>query len=194
MSVIDLIKEFIQFLAPLFLLFILLFPRRFYQFLGDRLKEEWRRDTEVQLQELLKKRPQTDKFYKDQYDLILKVWSILNDARNSVSELWMEASFNNALRLGENLMKLAELVNKQELLLKREHLDELERIYKILLEFQAGKVELVKLTEDDDYSNYQHFKHDIEDQIKKNEGIKEEFDRLLNEIRDDFHMSLGSLD
>ena len=57
--------EAIPYISSAIIAFIIIFPKYFYQFVGDRLKEQWRRDTEIALLKIQKTRPQSDAFYQD---------------------------------------------------------------------------------------------------------------------------------
>lgn len=192
-QIIQFVSDITQYIIPFLLGFIILFPKKFYQFLGDHLKEGWRRETEILLQEMKMKLPQTDEFYKDHYALVRDVWKLLNRARNTVAELWQEASYDNAIQLGDALLELAELVNENELLLSDDHLKKLGSITTVLLDFQAGKIRLADMRDLIDEDNYNSFEDHIKDQIASNRELMDEFDSLLSEIRKDFRNTVSSL-
>lgn len=170
------------------------------KFLGgvwrDRIKESERRDTEevleVNRQRYGMRRVQTDKYAESQFDIYLELWQTLQGLRLAVDSLWHRATRTNIQVLAKELATTKEKVNGWSIFFERPQLIELNKIFKTLENFRAGKIRVVQIRsrEDMDYV----LPDAISNQIEQNRMFKEDFEKLLEKLRESFKLRLSEIE
>ncbi|MCK4347709.1 MAG: hypothetical protein KAW47_03750 [Thermoplasmatales archaeon] len=164
--------------------------------LRDRIKESGRRDTEGALEANRQRygirRIQTDKYAESQFDVYIKLWQTLQGLHLAVDSLWHRATKTNIEALARELTATKEKVNAWSIFFEKRHLKELNKLFKILENFRAGKIRLIEIRSREDMGYV--FPDVIRDQIEQNRSFKEDFEKLLEELRVSFKLRLSEIE
>ena len=162
----------------------------------DRIKERERKKSEMELeyerQRLGLRRVQADKFAESQFDVYVELWQKLQGLSMLVDALWDSCTRQNIAMLANELTETKEKVKKWSMFFEEEHLRELRRMFDTLGNFESGKIKLIKIRSQDDMDKY--YPIAIERQINQNRGYREEFNTILERIRQSFRDRFRGLD
>jgi len=169
------------------------------KFLGviwrDRIKESGRRDTEEALEAKRQRyglrRVQADKFAESQFDIYIELWQMLQGLSLTVDSLWQRATKTNIETLARELAATKDKVNAWSIFFEKRHLKELNKLFEILENFETGKIRLVEIRSKNDMRDVSP--EAVSYQIQQNRMFKEDFENLLEEMRDSFKSRLSEL-
>lgn len=164
--------------------------------LRDRIKESGRRDTEEALEANRQRygirRIQTDKYAESQFDVYIELWQTLQGLRLAVDSLWHGATRTNIEALARELATTKEMANGWSIFFVKRHLKELNRLFKVLENFKVGKIRLIEIRSREDMERV--FPDKIRYQIEQNRMFKEDFEKLLEELRESFKSRLSEIE
>jgi len=163
----------------------------------NRIKEKERKQTEETLelrrQEYGLRRVQADRYANSQYDIYIELWETLQGMKLAVESLWERANEQNIATLAKMLRKTRLKADNWSLFFDEDHLNELNRLLKILEKFSAGKECLIQFRNKDDIPKY--FVEELEQQlISQNKNYKQEFESLLGKMRASFKKRLSTIE
>lgn len=115
----------------------------------------------------------------------------------AVDSLWGRATKTNIEALARELTATKERGRNKKLMrgpffLKKRHLKELNKLFKILENFRAGKIRLIEIGSREDMGYV--FPDVIRDQIEQNRSFKEDCEKLLEELRVSFKSRLSEIE
>ena len=162
----------------------------------DRVKEKERRTTEeileTERQRYGVRRIQTDKFAQSQFDIYIELWQTLQGLRLAVDSLWGKATKGNIKILANELSKTKLKVNEWYIFFEKRHLLKLNELFVCLENFNAGKIRLVDIRSNEDMRFV--FPKSIAHQIDENRAFKDEFEKVLEELRESFQIKLSDIE
>ena len=164
----------------------------------DRLKENQRRKTEESLERTKQiyanRRIQSDRFVSTQYDVYIELWKNLQGMKLSVNALWDEVSESNIIGLAGQLEIMQKQLNNWSLFFDSNHLKEIKNLIKILEDFHSGKMDLIRIRHNYENRIPRYFSEELEEEIiNKNKNYKEQFEEILEKIREDFQLKLNRI-
>ena len=162
----------------------------------NRIKERDRRETELNLEANRQRygfrRIQTDKYAESQFDKYIELWQTLQGLRLAVDSLWHKATKSNIEALARQLESTKEKVNDWSIFFEKKHLRDLNRLFSTLENFRAGKIRIVEIRsrEDMDYVSLEIIRY----QIEQNRAFKQDFENVLEELRELFKTTLSEIE
>jgi hypothetical protein len=126
----------------------------------------------------------------EQFTLYNKLWYSLYDLKKSGDILWEEANPKNLKIFSTQLNKTYDEVEKNYLLLEKDHYDELINFFNRLKEYQHNKIELIKLYMQRNYKPMDRDEQEIRILVNNNREIKETYEVIINKIRDDLRKQI----
>jgi len=150
------------------------------QIWADRQSEQFKNQLEISRSILLR-------YTGEQFSLYNKLWHSLHELKKSGDALWNIANRGNLQSFSNQLRKTSDEIEKNYLLLEEKHYDELMEILNALKKYDFGKKRLIELRQQniEDIDDYQ-----INTLIQNNENLKAQYDKLLNQLRDDFRKQI----
>jgi hypothetical protein len=165
----------------------------FGRILSNRLKEQDRRKSEVQLERLRQtfsiQRIQTDRFSGSQYDVSLQLWDSLQSLQSAVDAAWEQPSKANITTLSRQLQATRKKVRRWSIFFDEADLTEIDELLQILEHFHAGKQALQQIRSESDLSEIssEEIEAELRHQIDYNRSYRERFKDHLNKLRNSFH-------
>lgn len=148
--------------------------------MADRQLEQYKNQLNIFKATLLR-------YSGEQFKLYNKLCHSLFDLKKSADALWDMANKQNLQHFSKQLLKTSDEIEKNYLLLEKQHYDQLNEFLTPLKEYEIGKTNLIKLRQQNMNNVYNE---DIDNLIINNENKKRNFERLLNNIRDDFRKQI----
>jgi hypothetical protein len=128
------------------------------------------------------------RYREPQLNLYIKLWHFLYDLKVVADRLWEKADILNLTNFIEQLQKTENEINYNLLLIEDNHVNELRRLIKAFWDFQIGKEKLINLRKEREFPK--PTKLEIEEAIKHNMQIKEQYDHLVKDIERSFRKQL----
>ena len=151
-----------------------------FQHQYDRQLEEYRNQLQIYSSAILR-------YSGEQFKLYNNLCHSLFDLKKSADALWDIASKQKLQVFSKQLMKTSDEIEKNYLLLEQQHYDQLNELLTPLKEYEIGKTNLIRLRQQN-MNNVNN--EDIDNLIHNNEDKKRNYERLLNNIRDDFRRQI----
>jgi hypothetical protein len=127
------------------------------------------------------------------FELYKEVWINLMDLMSAGNRLWVSASKENLENYISFLDKARQASNRGRLILKEEHYQQLQNLFKSFEEYQIGKRQLLNLrfpgAIEELYCDFNE--SDIAEQIQQNAQSKDAYEKLTENILSEFRNQLG---
>lgn len=158
---------------------------------ADRLSQNLQHQYDIQLAQHQNQldvfRASLLRYTGEQFSLYNKLWHSLYDLKNSGDELWEKADDPNLRIFSKQFKITSDEIEKNYLLLEKNHYEQLIELLKPLKEYQVRKGELILkrartkagVTQDD-----------INQLIDDNRQTKQNYEKLLDTIREDFRKQI----
>lgn len=130
-------------------------------------------------------------YIESQFNLYNSLWESLYTLKLAGDNLWERANVINLKKFSSQLKKTDEMINKRLLLIEDEHREELMSVMEAFKNFRIGKEKLVDLRSiNSAWNNDPRAKNEIRGVIKHNREIRDQYNQLINKIRDSLRNQL----
>lgn len=122
------------------------------------------------------------RYHESQFTLYNTLWGSLYKLKLVGDALWKSANILNLQRFAEQLRETEDVIGENFLLIEEEHFQELKRLIQESWNFRLGKERLINLYEKRERYKHMVYKGDIEEMIRHNRKIKNEYEYLIFEV------------
>ena len=124
--------------------------------------------------------------YSDkQFELYSNLWTAIYELKLHADDLWQDVSKPNLLKFSKKLHEAKRQVGINSIFFETEHYNELTELIKYFSEYEIGKERLMNLRQE-----FPYYVQDGQILINNNRDKKDQFDRLVEQIKIDFRNQL----
>jgi hypothetical protein len=136
-------------------------------------------------------RSQQHRTSEARFGLYGQVWVFLQDVKILGDRLWERADRETLDKYRLALEEARAAINKGRLILREDHYRRLSELLNTFERFRVGKKRLIDIRTREELEQNFGFEDEIREQIRRNGELRDQYDRLLNEIVDHFRRQLG---
>lgn len=164
--------------------------KAFHQKEIEIIRNGYQRDLEIHKLKLEKSKAMFLRFSEHQFKQYNELWSSLFDLKIAADKLWDSATKTNMKVFITQLNKANQMLGRSILLLEDEHYRKLMDLMDKFLSYQIGKEKLITLRNMAVSNNFRVDQWEIENLIRNNEMLLEEYSYLLVEIGHTLRMQI----
>jgi len=154
----------------------------------EKIKAEYQKELEKYKNELSLLKEKQLRYSSKQFEEYSQLWNSLYDLKLSADKLWRNATERNLNDFARNLAKAEITIEKSSLFIEDEHYKKLKDLLNTFNNFRLGKGTLKEYKEQRRSRSINE--ETIKRQIEENRKIKEEYEKLIYEIRDNLKKQL----
>ncbi len=160
-----------------------------YQSKLERVKNSYEQELEKYKDQLEREKSKYLRYSEYQFKLYNDLWGSLSDLQGSAEDLWRIPDIKHLTYFTEQLIKTGKTVERNRILIEKEHYKKLLSILYAFRDFQVGKIRLIEFTKDS-YKGLDAVDILRVTQIKHNQEIKKRYSDLANEIAEVFYKQI----
>lgn len=152
----------------------------------ESIKSEYQQELETHRTKLDMIKETASRYSSQQFELYNKLWHSLYELKLAADALWDVASEGKLKKFVRQLKKTIDEVEKSCLFIEDDHYETLSNLLNEFKNYRGGKKNLIESMK----RGESLYNDEIQDLIENNRWIREEYNRLIIEIRTDLKKQL----